>query len=120
MAININAPTRAGSIRIKYYDHKYLNEDTKLIPTLKVKGLFRGIRQPNAKKENYITSSGHKTKRETMILYTQDHVKDLEPDDFIIYKNEKWLVFLIDEVDRSGYSSFATWVGNNIYVRKWG
>lgn len=118
MAVNRNATHTSLNVRVKYYDHAYIDNDTSLIPTLKVKGIFYARKQTNVKNEVYITQAGQKTTQQRMTLYTDDLVKDLEPDDFILFNGEKWIVQATEEVIQSKFRGKKAWSGTDIYLRK--
>ncbi len=99
MAINIHASHNNFPLRIRYYPHKYFNDDTVLKDTKKVKGVLYARKYGNTKTYSYITQSGLKTQRTEMQLLTPDYVNNLELDDFIIYRGKKWLVVALDDVE---------------------
>lgn len=118
MAINTNSTHVSTTMRLKYYDHAYKDNDMSLIPTLKVKGIFYARKQTNSRKENYMTQAGQKTVKSEMQLYTDDLVSDIQPDDFIIYNRERWLVVSTEEVIQTKFRGKRAWSGTIINLRK--
>lgn len=96
MAINVYESRAGLPHRIKYYDHKYFNNDTALKDDKKVKGIFYARKEGTPRKSSYITASGAKTIKSEMQLFTPDLVDDLEVDDFVLFEGKKWLVILIE------------------------
>lgn len=112
MAINLGVSHAKFPYRIKYYDHAYVDDDTKLIEGETVKGLFYARKHTSVVTISYVTQAGIKLQKKEISLYTEDKIKNLEVDDFIIFEKEKWLVQSIDEApisdtkDKSNFSGY--------------
>lgn len=98
MAINIYKSRTSLPHRIKYYEHKYFNDDTALKETKKVKGIFYARKHGTPSKFSYVTANNVKTIKSETQLFIEDIIDDLEIDDFVLFEGKKWIVVLIEEV----------------------
>lgn len=117
MAFNPNTTHSSLNLRVKYYGHKYKDNDTKLLTDDKVKGLFYARKHANTTTDNYITQTGIKTVKKEMTLYTDDFIHDLEQDDFVVLENRKWIVTKQEEVIIAGFRGKRNWQGVIITLR---
>lgn len=117
MGINVYTSHANTPYRIRYFDHKYINDDTALTDTKKVKGVFYARKHGNTRQASYITSAGIKTIKTEMQLYTNDHIENLKIDNFIYFEGKKWLVHSIEDVERVKHRGVISWQDKIITVR---
>lgn len=98
MAINKNISHRNLSIRVKYFDHAYEQDNSVLTDNNKIKGVFYAQIHSNITSYNYVTQSGIKSVKKEMSLYTEDFVTNLVADDFVLFNGERWLVTRVEQV----------------------
>lgn len=119
MGINVYASHANTPNRIRYFDHKYINDDTALTDTKKVKGVFYARKHGNTRQASYITSAGMKVIKTEMQLLTDDFIDNLKIDNFILFQGKKWIVHSIDEIEPENHRGINPLLSKIITVRSW-
>lgn len=115
MGIDINKSRVGYNDRCKYYEGKYIDH-MKLVQDAVAQGVFYST-DAEAMTVEILTVGNVRKKQYRLTITTEDIISDLEPDYYVLYADEIWLVEHITPDDENNSKEFSKRPSNITKIR---